>query len=172
MEHFGEILRDFSCLRAIEWLGSLHSMTTTSGTIGTILHHKGATVWTISPQATVFEAIQLLERKNIGALPVVEGGKLLGIFSERDYARKVALEGKNSHDTKVRDILTANVATITPHETIEDAMRIMTDKHIRHLPVMEGDCMVGFISIGDMVNWIISAQNAAIDQMESYLSGR
>jgi len=84
----------------------------------------------------------------------------------------VALEGKNSHNTKVRDILTANVATITPDETVEDAMRIMTDKHIRHLPVMEDDRMVGFISIGDMVNWIISAQNATIDQMESYLSGR
>ena len=147
-------------------------MTTTSATIGTILHHKGATVWTISPQATVFEAIQLLERKNIGALPVVEGDKLLGIFSERDYARKVALEGKNSHNTKVRDILTANVATITPHEAVEDAMRIMTDKHIRHLPVMEDGRMIGFISIGDMVNWIISAQTAAINQMESYLAGR
>jgi CBS domain-containing protein len=147
-------------------------MTTTSGTIGTILHHKGATVWTIPPQATVFEAIQLLERKNIGALPVVEGDKLLGIFSERDYARKVALEGKNSHNTKVRDILTADVATITPNETVEDAMRIMTNKHIRHLPVMEDNRMVGFVSIGDMVNWIISAQNATIDQMEAYLSGR
>jgi CBS domain-containing protein len=147
-------------------------MTTTSGTIGTILHHKGATAWTISPHATVFEAIQLLERKNIGALPVVENDKLLGIFSERDYARKVALEGKTSHTTKVQDILTTNVATISPNETVEDAMRIMTDKHIRHLPVMEDDRLVGFVSIGDMVNWIISAQNATIDQMESYLAGR
>jgi CBS domain-containing protein len=136
------------------------------------LHHKGATVWTISPQATVFEAIQLLERKNIGAIPVVEDERLLGIFSERDYARKVALEGRNSRTTKVGDILTTKVATITPHETVEDAMRLMSDKHIRHLPVMEDDRMVGFISIGDMVNWIISAQNATIDQMESYLAGR
>jgi CBS domain-containing protein len=172
MEKFREILKDFSWLCAAERIYSPNSMTTTSGSIGTILHHKGTTVWTISPQATVFEAIQLLERKNIGALPVVENDKLLGIFSERDYARKVALEGKSSHNTKVRDILTANVATITPHETVEDAMRIMTDKHIRHLPVMEDDRMVGFVSIGDMVNWIISAQNATIDQMESYLSGR
>ncbi len=147
-------------------------MTTTSGTIGTILHHKGAAVWTISPDATVFEAIQLLARKNVGALPVVEGDKLVGIFSERDYTRKVALEGKTSHVTKVRDILTTNVATITPQDTVEDAMRIMTEKHIRHLPVMEGDRMVGFVSIGDMVNWIISAQSATIDQMEAYLSGR
>jgi CBS domain-containing protein len=147
-------------------------MTTTSGTIGTILHHKGANVWTISPQSTVFEAIQLLARKNIGALPVVDGDRLVGIFSERDYTRKVALEGKSSHTTKVREIITTDVASLTPHDTVEDAMRIMTEKHIRHLPVMEDGHMVGLISIGDMVNWIISAQSAAIDQMEAYLSGR
>jgi CBS domain-containing protein len=147
-------------------------MTTTSGTIGTILHHKGARVWTISPQATVFEAIQLLAQKNIGALPVVEGEKLVGIFSERDYTRKVALEGKTSHATRVREIISTNVATITPHDTVEDAMRLMTEKHVRHLPVIEDDRMVGFVSIGDMVNCIISAQSAAIDQMEAYLSGR
>ena len=147
-------------------------MTTTSGTIGTILHHKGASVWTISPQATVFEAIQLLAKKNIGALPVVENDKLVGIFSERDYTRKVALEGKTSHNTKVRDIITTNVATISPSDTVEDAMRIMTEKRVRHLPVMENGRMTGFISIGDLVNWIISVQSATIDQMESYLAGR
>src|ERR1700744_4687818 len=98
-------------------------MTTTTGTIGTILHHKGAAVWTISPQATVFEAIQLLARKNIGALPVVESDKLIGIFSERDYTRKVALEGKTSQTTRVRDILSSNPATIGPDDTVEEAMR-------------------------------------------------
>jgi CBS domain-containing protein len=147
-------------------------MTTTSGTIGMVLHHKGANVWTISPQATVFEAIELLARKNIGALPVVEGDKLVGIFSERDYTRKVALEGKTSHATKVRDILTPHVATVSPSDTVEDAMRLMTEKHIRHLPVMENDRIIGLVSIGDMVNWIISAQSATIDQMQDYLSGR
>jgi CBS domain-containing protein len=147
-------------------------MTTTSGTIGTILHHKGANVWTISPQATVFEAIQLLAQKNIGALPVLEADKLLGIFTERDYTRKVALEGKTSHTTKVREIITTDIATVSPHDTVEDAMRLMTQKHIRHLPVLEDGRMVGLVSIGDMVNWIISAQSAAIDQMEAYLSGR
>jgi CBS domain-containing protein len=147
-------------------------MTTTTGTIGTILHHKGASVWTISPQATVFEAIQKLAEKNIGALPVVEGEKLVGIFSERDYTRKVALEGKTSHATRVREIITTNVATISPHDTVEDAMRLMTEKHVRHLPVIEDGRMVGFVSIGDMVNCIISAQSAAIDQMEAYLAGR
>jgi CBS domain-containing protein len=147
-------------------------MTKTSGTIGTVLHHKGATVWTISPQATVYDAIQLLAQKNIGALPVVEGDKLIGIFSERDYTRKVALEGKTSHNTKVGEILTTTIATISPHDTVEEAMRLMSEKHIRHLPVMENGRMVGLVSIGDMVNWIISAQTATIDQMESYLSGR
>jgi CBS domain-containing protein len=147
-------------------------MTTTTGTIGTILHHKGAVVWTISPEATVFEAIQLLARKNIGALPVMEGDKLIGIFSERDYTRKVALEGKTSHTTRVRDILSTNVTTVAPQATIEEAMRLMTDKHIRHLPVVEDGRVVGLVSIGDMLNWIISAQTATIDQLESYVSGR
>src|ERR1700733_11945853 len=110
--------------------------TTTSGTIGTILHHKGAVVWTVSPQSTVFEAIQLLARKNIGALLVMEGDKLVGIFSERDYTRKVALEGKTSHTTRVREVLSADVATIGPNDTVEDSMRLMTDKRIRHLPVV------------------------------------
>jgi CBS domain-containing protein len=145
---------------------------TTSGTIGTILHHKGDRVWTIAPGATVFEAIQLLAQKNIGALPVVEGEMLIGIFSERDYTRKVALEGKTSHKTLVREIISTDVISATPHHTIEDCMRLMTEKHIRHLPILEGGKMVGMISIGDMVNWIISAQNAAIDQMEAYLAGR
>ncbi len=137
-----------------------------------ILNRKGTAIWTISPNATVFEAIQLLARKNIGALPVMEGDRLIGMFSERDYTRKVALEGKTSQNTKVRDILTPNVATISPDDTVEDGMRMMTEKHIRHLPVMDNSRIVGLVSIGDMVNSIISAQSAAIDQMESYLVGR
>jgi len=145
---------------------------TTTGTIGTILHHKGSTVWTISAKATVFEAIELLAEKNIGALPVMEGDRLIGIFSERDYTRKIALEGKSSKLTPVREIISTAVIAVTPHHTIEEAMRLMTEKRIRHLPVMDGDRMVGFVSIGDMVNWIISAQSATIDQMKSYLAGR
>ncbi|MGO8701645.1 MAG: CBS domain-containing protein [Limisphaerales bacterium] len=145
---------------------------TTTGTISCILHHKGASVWIIPPDATVFEAIQVLAKKNIGALPVMEGDKLIGIFSERDYTRKVALEGKTSQKTKVRDILTSNVATISPNDTVEDAMRLMSERHVRHLPVLEEGKMVGFVSIGDMVNWIISAQTAAINQLEAYVAGR
>jgi CBS domain-containing protein len=143
-----------------------------NGTIGTLLHHKGARVWTISAKATVFEAIAFLAEKNIGALPVMEGDQLVGIFSERDYTRKIALEGKSSRSTPVRDIISTAVVTVTPQHTVEDAMRLMTEKHIRHLPVIDGGKMVGLVSIGDMVNWIISAQSAALDQMQSYLAGR
>jgi CBS domain-containing protein len=144
----------------------------TNGTIGTLLHHKGAEVWTIPSQATVFEAIQMLASKNIGALPVMDGEHLLGIFSERDYTRKVALAGKSSRTTPVREIISTNVVAVNSFHTIEDAMRLMTERRIRHLPVIDGGKMVGMVSIGDMVNWIISAQDATIDQMESYLVGR
>jgi CBS domain-containing protein len=150
------------------WLISMIS----NATIGTLLHHKGSTVWTIAASATVFEAIQFLAEKNIGALPVMEGDRLIGIFSERDYTRKIALEGKSSRATSVREIISTAVVAVTSHHTIEDAMRLMTEKRIRHLPVIDGGKMVGFVSIGDMVNWIISAQSAAIDQMQSYLAGR
>jgi CBS domain-containing protein len=145
---------------------------TTNGTITALLHHKGSQVWTISGKATVYEAIKLLADKNIGAIPVLEGDRLIGIFSERDYARKVVLEGKSSRTTPVCEIISTPVVTVTPHHTIEEAMRLMTDKHIRHLPVIDGEKMVGLVSIGDMVNWIISAQTATIEQMTSYLAGR
>jgi CBS domain-containing protein len=137
-----------------------------------VLHHKGTNVWTIPAEASVFDAIQLLANKNVGALPVMDAGRLIGIFSERDYTRKVALEGRTSRQTKVREIISTDVITATSKHTVEDCMRLMTGKHIRHLPIIDDGVMTGFISIGDMVNWIISAQTAAIDQMESYLAGR
>lgn len=144
----------------------------TSVTAGIILHHKGHTVWSISPDATVFEAIRVLAEKNIGALPVMEGDRLAGIFSERDYTRKIALEGRSSRDTLVREIVSMPVISVTPHHTIEDCMRLMTDNRVRHLPVMEGQKVVGILSIGDLVNWIISAQSSTIEQMEAYIAGR
>lgn len=140
--------------------------------VGTLLHHKGSTVWSIAPNATVFEAIRLLAQKNIGAMPVMDGDKLVGVFSERDYTRKVALEGKTSQKTLVREILSAQVITASPNHSIEDCMRLMTENRVRHLPIMDKGKLVGFVSIGDMVNWTISAQNATIDQMEAYLAGR
>lgn len=143
-----------------------------SGMIGTILHHKGSAVWSVPPAATVFEAIRLLSQKNIGALLVMEGDKLVGIFSERDYTRKIALEGRSSKSTPVRDVISTEVVSITPEYSVEEALRLMTENRIRHLPVLEEEKVVGIISIGDLVNWIISAQTAALDQMEAYIAGR
>jgi len=143
----------------------------TSVPISSLLHHKGATVWQISPEATVFDAIQLMADKNIGALPVVSNGKLAGIFTERDYTRKIALAGKTSKQTFVKEIVSSNVVTVAPDESVEECMRLMTEHRIRHLPVVQSGEIVGIISIGDLVNWIISAQDAAIAQMESYISG-
>ena len=141
------------------------------GTIREILTHKGGAVWTISPDATVFEAIQMMADKNIGALLVTKDNKLAGILSERDYTRKVALKGRASKDTPVRDILSGHVISVTPDHTVEDCMKLMTEHRVRHLPVLDGQRIAGVISIGDLVNWIISAQNSAIHQLETYITG-
>jgi CBS domain-containing protein len=142
----------------------------TSVPVSALLHHKGATVWNISPEATVFDAIQLMADKNIGALPVLSKGRLAGIFTERDYTRKIALAGKTSKQTLVKEITTADVVTVSPDESVEECMRLMTEHRIRHLPVLQNDELVGIISIGDLVNWIISMQETTIAQMESYIS--
>lgn len=145
---------------------------TVSGTISSILKQKGAQVWTVSPESTVFEAIQLMSEKDVGSLLVVTTGKLLGVVSERDYTRKVALKGKASKETKVREIIASTVIAVSPDYTIEHCMRIMTENRVRHLPVLEGESILGVVSIGDLVNWIISAQNEAISQLENYISGQ
>jgi CBS domain-containing protein len=142
-----------------------------SGTIGEILKYKGGTVWSISPEATVFDAIQLMADKNVGALLVLEGDKLVGILSERDYTRKVALKGRSSKQTAVREILSGGVIHVHPGHTVEECMRLMTDHRIRHLPVLEGEKIVGLVSIGDLVNWIISAQSTTIHQLQTYIAG-
>jgi CBS domain-containing protein len=142
-----------------------------TGTISEIVHHKGGTVWSISPEATVFEAIQMMSDKNIGALLVTRQGKLIGIISERDYTRKIALKGKSSKQTAVKEILSGHVVTVTPTHTVEDCMRLMTEHRIRHLPVLDGDNIFGLISIGDLVNWIISAQTNTIHQLQTYITG-
>jgi CBS domain-containing protein len=139
--------------------------------ISTILHQKPAALWMVSPQTTVFAAIKLMAEKNIGALPVVAGGTLVGIFTERDYTRKVALAGKTSKDTQVWEIICKEVITVTPDESVEECMKLMTENRVRHLPVVQDLELLGIISIGDLVNWIISAQNATIEQMEQYIAG-
>jgi len=142
-----------------------------TGTISEILGHKGTTIWTISPDATVFEAIQMMADKNVGALLVTEKAKLIGVVSERDYTRKVALKGRSSKELKVREILSLQVIHATPRHSVEECMRLMTEHRVRHLPVLDGDKIAGVVSIGDLVNWIISAQSTAIRQLETYISG-
>lgn len=139
--------------------------------ISSILTNKTSALWSIAPEASVFEAIKLMAEKDIGSLVVMSGGKLAGLFTERDYTRKVALQGKTSKETQVGEIIPFKVVTITPEDSVEDCMRLMTEHRVRHLPVVEGDQVVGIISIGDLVNWIISAQKAQIEQMEQYISG-
>jgi CBS domain-containing protein len=136
-----------------------------------ILRQKGRQVWSTRPDATVYEALQLMAEKDIGALLVLESGKLAGIFSERDYARKVILLGRSSKDTKVRDIMTERVYYVRPDWTTEDCMALMTEKHFRHLPVLEGDKVIGIISIGDVVKALITKQEFVIEQLEHYITG-
>ena len=135
------------------------------------MYSKTSALWTIAPEASVFEAIKLMAEKNIGALLVMSGGRLQGMFTERDYTRKVALQGKTSKETSVFEILSKKCVTVSPDDSVEDCMRMMTENRVRHLPVVEGGYVVGIISIGDLVNWIISTQNAAIEQMEQYIAG-
>lgn len=138
-------------------------------TVRQLLQGKGGAVHSIAPGARVFEALQLMADKDIGALLVMEGGRLAGIMSERDYARKVILAGKSSHDMAVREIMTERVVTVQPSQTVEECMALMTERRIRHLPVMEGDKLVGLLSIGDLVKAVIAEQAQTIRQLESYI---
>ena len=139
------------------------------GTISSILYNKGSKVWSVAGDTMVLDAIRLMSEKNVGALPVMDKQGVAGIISERDYTRKVILKGKLSRETPVREIMSRDVVVAHPSDTVDDCMRIMTEKRIRHLPVVEGNEMVGMISIGDLVNWVISAQNATIEQLEQYI---
>ena len=142
-----------------------------SGSISSIIGQKGSQIWSIPPEATVFDAIQLMADKNVGALLVLRDGALLGLISERDYTRKVMLRGKRSKETQVQEIMTTDPAVVSPNETVENCLRTMTAQRVRHLPVVDGQEIRGIISIGDLVKWTISHQAAALDQLESYISG-
>ena len=138
-------------------------------TVRQLLQSKGSAVYSVTPEASVFDALKLMADKNIGALLVVSGGKLAGIMSERDYARKVILHGKSSHDMLVREIMSEKVVTVQPEQTVEDCMTLMTGKRIRHLPVVNGDKIAGLLSIGDLVKEVIAEQEQTIKQLESYI---
>jgi len=142
-----------------------------NASVSDILSYKGSNTWTISPDATVLEAVQMMADKNVGALLVTDNGRLVGIISERDYTRKVVIKGKSSKTTAVKEILSSQVVHVTPETTVQECLRLMTDHHFRHLPVLEGDQIAGIVSIGDLVNWIISAQTSTISQLQTYITG-
>lgn len=138
-------------------------------TVRDLLRKRGVDVWTISPDDTVYQALQVMAEKNVGALPVMEGEELVGIFSERDYARKVILHGRSSKELMVKEIMSTRVAYVRPTQTIDDCMALMTRLRIRHLPVLEGDNLVGMISMRDVVEDIISEQDFIIEQLVNYI---
>jgi CBS domain-containing protein len=136
-----------------------------------ILRSKGGEVFTVTADATVLEALQALASHEVGALPVLEGRELVGLFSERDYARKVILMGRSSRETRVREVMTRPAASVTPDTTVAECMRLMTEERVRHLPVLALGQLVGIVSIGDLVNWIIAAQEHTIRQLQEYIGG-
>ena len=141
-------------------------------TVANILEAKGSEVFSVAPGASVYEALQILADKNVGALVVVDGETLVGIISERDYARKVILVDRSSKSTSVSEIMSTAVSTVEPATSIEECMALMTERHFRHLPILEGDTLVGMISIGDVVKAVIAELAAMVDQLESYIRGR
>ena len=141
-------------------------------TLDSVLRFKGRQVWSIAPTATVYEAIARMSEKSVGALLVLSEGRLEGIISERDYARKVILKERSSKDTPVWEIMTDRLITASPNSTVEECMRVMTENRIRHLPVLDGEKVVGIVSIGDLVNWTITAHEETIGHLQGYIEGR
>jgi len=142
-----------------------------SGNIAAVLGQKSREIFSVTPDTCVDDAVKMMDEKNVGALLVMKGGKLVGMLSERDYTRKVMLRGKKSSETKVSDIMSSKLTVTHPNEGVEECLRAMTDKRFRHLPVLEGDKVIGVVSIGDLVKYVISCQSATIAHLESYISG-
>ncbi|MFI5251690.1 MAG: CBS domain-containing protein [Bacteroidota bacterium] len=140
-------------------------------TVRNIIQAKGSNVWAIGPTASVFEALKLMAEKNVGVLLIREGEAVVGILSERDYARKIALKGLTSHKVLVKEIMTAKVISIAPEQSIDDCMAIMLEKHIRHLPVMENNLLRGIVSIGDVVKAIVAEREQTIEHLTNYITG-
>jgi CBS domain-containing protein len=139
--------------------------------VSAILENKPRELWLIEPKSTVYEAISLMAKKNVGALPVISGSRLLGMISERDYTRKVILQGRVSRETLVADIMSQDVHTVDGGTSVQSCLQIMTKNHVRHLPVMDGEKLVGLVSIGDLVNWIILAQSNEIEDLHRFVTG-
>ena len=139
--------------------------------VSELISLKGGKVWTVSPDTMVFDAIQMMSNKDVGALVVAENDKMVGMLSERDYTRKIVLKGKSSKTTPVREILSEKVVSVTPETTVQECLKLMTQSRIRHLPVLQAGQLAGIVSIGDLVNWVIEAQSTAIQQLETYITG-
>jgi len=137
-----------------------------------ILSRKGSDIWSIPSDASVYSAVETMSEKGVGALLVVDDGHLVGVISERDYARKIILQGRASKDTFVHEIMTPSPITVGPCTTVNEAMQVMTDNRFRHLPVVDNDKVLGVVSIGDLVNWIISTQDETIQQLEHYITSQ
>jgi len=140
-------------------------------TLRSVLESKGGEIYSVGPTASVFDALEEMSKRDVGALIVLDGGEVVGIFSERDYARKIILVGKSSRETPVSEIMTSRVVFARPDLTLEECLALMTDKRIRHLPVIQNDELIGVVSIGDLVKGIIDDQRFLISQLESYVSG-
>lgn len=139
-------------------------------TVRDVLRNKGSQVHSVAPDDTVFDTLKVLAERDIGAVLVLQGGKPVGIFTERDYARQVILKGKHSQDTPVREVMTSRVVFVRPDNTVEDCMALMTDKRVRHLPVLENDNLVGILSIGDVVKAVMGEQEFLIEQLTNYIT--
>ena len=147
-------------------------MTEISGAVGSVPKRKGSEVWFVTPDQTVYEAIERMAEKGVGALLVISAGKLVGIISERDYARKVILQGKSSKSTPVKEIMTSPVIFVTPDKAVDECMGIITRNRIRHLPIMENEKVLGVVSIGDLVKWVVSQQEETIEHLQNYISAK
>jgi CBS domain-containing protein len=147
-------------------------MTKINGTVGSVLRRKGSEIWSVTPDQTVYEAVQRMADKSVGALLVILAGRLEGIISERDYARNVILKGRSSKTTLVKEIMTSPVIFVASDQSVDECMDIMTKNRIRHLPIMENEKILGVISIGDLVKWVVSDQEETIEHLQNYITSR